>query len=519
MPRIPAADSGRLIVLALVAGCAVTALFVWQGRLGFSLWDEGYLWYGTQRVMLGEVPIRDFQSYDPGRYYWSAALMSLWGDNGIVALRGSIAIFQALGLFICLALLASGSTRPIRYLWLPAAITFVVWMFPRHKLFDTSISIALVAILSHLVQQPSRRRYFLTGVAVGLAAVFGQNHGVYGAAASLGVIAYLALGRKQHPGFVDALASWTAGVVIGWLPVLFMMALLPGFALSLWKSVLFLFELGATNLPLPVPWPWLVPFGDIPAVDAARGVLAGLFYIATAAYGVLGIAWTIRERLRGKPVPPTVVASAFLALPYAHFAYSRADLSHLAQGIFPLLIGGLVLLARRPAKISGPFATLLCGASVLVMLPLHPGWQCRASMQCVETDVAGSKLTIDPGTAGDLTMLTTLAGRFAPGNRSFVAAPFWPGAYAALHRRSPMWEIYPLFPRDEAFERAELERIKAADPGFAMILDLPLDGRDELRFRNTHPLIERYIRDHFEPLNGYTPNPAYHLYRGRQATQ
>jgi hypothetical protein len=116
-------------------------------------------------------------------------------------------------------------------------------------------------------------------------------------------------------------------------------------------------------------------------------------------------------------------------------------------------------------------------------------------------------------------MLAKLAEQFAPGDRSFIAAPFWPGAYASLKRKSPMWEIYALFPRGEAFERAELDRIKAADPGFAVILDFPLDGHDELRFRNTHPMIDRYVRDHFEPLSGYAQNPEYHLYRSRQATQ
>lgn len=136
----------------------------------------------------------------------------------------------------------------------------------------------------------------------------------------------------------------------------------------------------------------------------------------------------------------------------------------------------------------------------------------------VEVEIAGKSLQIAHGTANDIALLRQLAVQFAPNGQAFIAMPFWPGAYALLERKSPMWEIYALFPRDESFEKKEIERIEASRPGFAFIFDLPLDGRDELRFKNTHPLINQYILDNFDPAS-IAQNPTYQIYRARGAEQ
>ncbi|MGO9605593.1 MAG: hypothetical protein ACLQAT_19765 [Candidatus Binataceae bacterium] len=509
-------SQSQIVQIFLLAAATTFSVFLWQGHRGFSLSDEGFLWYGAKRVLLGEVPIRDFMAYDPGRYYWSAAFMQFWGNDGIVSLWGAVGVFQALGLFAGLLLVAHGSAKPRPLFILLAALILTLWMFPRHKIFDSSLSIFLVAALSFLIERPGGRRYFLAGFVVGLAAVFGRNHGMYGLAGSMGVIAYLAWRRQGGLRLTGALAAWAAGVVIGYLPVLLMLAAVPGFAGAFWDSIRYLFEFKRTNLPLPVPWPWLVPFGSVPVFGAVRGVLIGLLFIAIVIYGAAGTIAAVLRKLRKRPLEPIAAATAFMALPYAHYAYSRADPNHLALGMFPFILGVLTWLANRTPRIKWPVAGLLCAVSLGIMLPLNPGWRCRVNRSCVPVNVAGDRLATDPGTAQDLALLRNLDAAFAGGNRSFIATPFWPGAYAALGRRSPLWEIYALLPRSVAFQQAEIARIKTADPGFVVVVDFPLDGRDELRFHDTHPLIDQYIRDHFVPLTGYTQDPHYRLYKSGQ---
>lgn len=504
-----------LIKAFVISFCLVLTSFIWQGNKGFNLWDEGFLWYGVQRVMLGQTPILDFMAYDPGRYYWSATIASILGGNSIMNVRIAIATFQSFGLFVGLLLIAKAfkikSKSNIIFLLISAA-TLLMWMFPRHKLFDISTSIFLIGALNYLVADPQPKRYFLTGICIGIAALFGRNHGMYGAVASVGVIAWLSIKNNTGLSFIKSFFLWSLGVFIGYLPIVFMVIFVPGFATAFWESILFLIQYKDTNLPLPIPWPWTVQFKNIPIGDSIRGVIIGLIFIGTLIFGGLSVIWVVLQKYKGKSVNSTLVATAFLALPYAHYAFSRADVGHLAHGIYPFLIGSFVLLASAKAVAKWTFLVILFASSFWVMFIYHPGWQCFANKNCINIEVSGNNLLIDSGTANDITLLRQLDARFTAKDQAFVATPFWPGAYALLQKKSPTWEIYSLFPRTESFEKKEIERIASAKPGFVLVLDIALDGREDLRFKNTHPLTHQYIINNFQPI-AIAQNPAYQIYQ------
>lgn len=490
------------LTLMTLSAFFVMANFLWQGHDGFNLWDEGYLWYGAKRIVAGEVPLRDFMAYDPGRYYWSAGYFSLLDNTGIIALRASVALFQVLGLFAGLWTISLALRKltfyNILYLCI-AAITLMAWAYPRHKIFDISISMIIVAGLAYLLHAPSVKRYFLLGAVVGFAAVFGRNHGVYGALASFLAFVWLRAGAPASSSIWQGVGVWAAGVVVGYTPVLAMCAFVPGYLDAFIDTIVFMLQQGNTNLPLPIPWPWTVGFGTAGVLIETRWFLIGMCFIALIAFGVGGLVWILSQKLRGRSVRPELVAAVCSGLPYSHYAFARADVGHLAQGIYPLLLGTFIVLAACRSRFIRWFSVLATAfLSIFILADWQPGVLARTKPGWEKVTVSGSTLSMDPSTAEAVKLLRDLTARYAQNGRPVLVLPFWPGAYPLLDRQAPLWEIYALSPRDEKFQRAEIARIKKADPGYVLVFDMPMDGREELRYSNSHPIIDDYIRSHFE---------------------
>ncbi|WP_434715341.1 hypothetical protein [Paraburkholderia sp. A3RO-2L] len=508
---------GVFFILPLLAAILVVIMFLWEGHIGLGLADESYLWYGAQRILHGEVPIRDFMAYDPMRYYWVAAWMAIVGNHGIVAARVAVAIFEFVGLAAGLLVVArAGRSMDVGF-YIIAGIVLIAWMYPRHKLFDTSLSILLVAALCELIRRPRHLGYFLAGCVVGATATFGRNHGVYGVAGMLLGMAYIAVVKREGVAQFKNIGFWVSGIVVGYLPILLMCVFVPGFAHAFVESVLFLFQIKGTNLALPVPWPWTV-VGDGQAFwPIASEYLIGLLFISLVVIGVAGALFVMFRAIRGLPVSAPLVASVCFILPYAQYAFSRAEINHLAQGIFPLMLALLCFMAGRGTAVRWGGALVLLVASMVVMLRVQPGWGCSRSGTCVEAEIGNDRLLLDPTTNADVKLLKSLRDKYASDGSQFVVTPFWPGAYAIFDKKNPLWEIYALWPsRTVAFQKAQIREIEQANPSFVLVVDTALDGRDELRFENTHPVTFDYIKQTFTRINVQGTGQDYLVFEKRR---
>ena len=461
------------------------AIYETQGRVGLGLGDEGFLWYGAQRVLAGEVPVRDFQSYDVGRYYWSAAWMAVVGNGGVVALRFGNAALACVALVLAATLLRPQS-RDATLVTAVGLATFALWIYPDFKVADAFAVLLLTASLARTLRDPGPRRWAIHGVAVGVAAAVGINHALYGVVALALAWAWLYHDGRAPPSLA-AVCATAAGAAAGYAPVLALHAFEPGFTAAYVDFIGQLFEAGVTNVHVSPP-----SLADAASVDwrhfgkALRTVLKAVLFVAAPVFMALCV-WRLR---RGAARPDAVfVAAVATTLPYAHYAYSRADLVHVAISALPLMVALWTFPVRRPAQAPWFAPVALFAATAIVLLPNHPGYALLRQRPLEPVVVFGETVRVTPPVAQQVALLARTTSTYAPGGRAFYVAPYWPAAYALAGRRAPTWEIYSLLPITVERQRRELQRLAAADLGFALLATQSLDDRDDLGFGRTHPIV------------------------------
>jgi hypothetical protein len=521
MPPIPFRDFsrryGHAVALCLLSATLLFGAFLADGNVGTDIdfSDEGFLWYGMRAFKMGLLPIRDFQAYDPGRYLWSAGWSLIFGES-LLALRFACVIFAWIGL--TLGLLAARRVSRSWFFLLPLAVVLALWMFPRYKVFEQSISLMAIYVAVRLIERPTLRQHFITGIFVGFMAFMGRNHGLYQAIA-FGLIMLL-LARGTVAEFAKRVGAFAGGIFAGYLPQIALGAFVPGYSAAYVEQLRIDVKFG-TNLAAPVPWPWKVSpwlYGHARWDAVAEGWL----FVALLAFLAAALLRMLFAGRAGVVKYPLFAAGSCVALTYTHYAFSRPDMYHLTHSVPAMIVGTTALchtFGPRVGRWLPPMAALLLlGLSVpptvyyagIYSLAVRP----RGAF--LERSLGGKMMRLPPKEAAILDTANHVAHDLAFPGEAVLFLPHFPGLYPATGRLSPIKPIYLIYPATPESEAEELADIEANHVGWVLLQDVPLDGRDELRFRNTNPLLYRHLMEHYETFPIETAPSDVTVFRLRQ---
>ena len=490
-------DSRHVLWLALLTLALSIGWFLLDGNVNVNLADEGFLWYGTYAMRHGQVPMRDFQAYDPGRYLWTVAWSYLLGD-GLAAMRLACVFFQCIG--VLAGLLAARRLSRNALFLASVALLLCAWMHPRYKLFEQSIALMSIYAGVLLLEKPTIRRHFGVGILGGLMAFMGRNHGAYHVAA-FGLLIVGAAWGKGWRVWCQRSAAWGGGVVTGYLPQALMFLLVPGYFSGFTENLRTIMAKG-TNLPAKVPWPWLVQETDT-GWHRWSAFVEGFYYVAFPLFFLLAVvrAWRLGgQRLAAHPV---FVSAICVTLPYTHYVFSRPDIVHLSHGAPALALGFIALAFTMPGhmpRLGLALAPFLAVTSLLANL-----YQIGAAMLVLaaphslfEFEIRGRQMSVPTYIAKVLASAHTLSTELAKKDEPILFVPNLPGLYPLTGRLSPTNQIYFIYPATPEEDRALLAEMEAANVRWVMMHDYALDGREDLRFRNTNPIVFAWLRTNFD---------------------
>jgi hypothetical protein len=501
--------------LVAVAFAVLFAAFwhAWVGDAHLNAAEEGYLWYGSWRAGLGDVPLRDFQSYDPGRYYFCAALGKVFG-SGVLGLRRSIAVAQGLGLLFGLLAARRATRNPLAL----ACVGLVLgaWLFPRHKVFEGTLALAATWAGVCLLEKPDARRHLLAGTVAGLIAFFGRNLGAYAAVGAF-VLFALSAWKRRAAGGGRNFGALAGGVVLGYLPMLAMFVLVPGFWAGFVRSMLLLLRLG-TNIESPWLFPWRLELEGLNVRAAAGEVaLAGAFLVPLVVLP-LGAWLFLRARAEELPRRALVFAATVLGALWLHHASVRSDSSHFAQSIQPTWLAGaglLLWLSERRRAAALAVALVAVPTVLLAALENNPQLNHVGRVELVEARLGADTLRMLPAQADYFARLQAAVGEKVGAEERLFIAPSRPSFYPLFGKRSPSWWIYFFVKDADEAEQAEL-LAELAEVEWVLIVDQAIAEREELRFRNSYPLVWRTLETSYRRVPTPTLEPNHLLLRRRE---
>jgi hypothetical protein len=471
--------------------------------------DEAYVWYGTLRLLEGKVPVRDFRSYEPGRYLWSAPFVLAFG-KGVQSIRLASWTFYALCLlFSGQAFMALGVSLPGLAILLITAIGTVREIY---KLYEPGFAWIWIAVAALSLASPTANQGALLGGVFGLAAVFGLNLALYTSAASCVVLIWLWLHQQLTLPF---LLAATGGLTIGLGPLILYCLIAQGFLRAvIQRRISTIIRRGTTNLPLPIPFPWRKGAWAGEKKKVLHRLWLGFSFLVLPTLPPLTLAMLIAQPAFMNSTDQVVLfAAACLGLFAWHHAFSRADEWHLYQSHVPALILAVLWLEKTKPGLM----LLLIWLSLAIWFYLRDLKSRMLRRFNRQWNTGGCMIVLHESSNQIIECIDSELKRTSTDAQDWLlAVPFTLWLLPILGCRSPVYDIFCVYPANEEGQNLMIAEL-AGNPFEAAVIDnSALDGREDLRFSRTHPKVWAWLNKNFVKVECSLPPNLELLRRYRQ---
>lgn len=432
----------RYICLGLAICTAGAVLGSLHFYYGFNLSDEGFYWHGAELTYYGKTPVKDFFSYEPGRYYWTAAVFRLLGSHSNKAGRLASIAFGSVVYGVCTTYVANWylneNSKPKRiFAACGLAAVASIWTFPYYRVYDNAC--ACLTFTGCVAIQKQKRQNHKAAIAylLGMTTFIGRNHGLYALIALISTFLLSSTIKKRDYRFkINVIKVPTACIAGIGIPFLIVEVFNKGFIRELIKSWEIVQKTGQTNRPMPLFWNIASINSGSSFNDIENAILSATLIIMIVGLGIAGFVIASGIRLTGRKSSILLISTVSSTLGYVHCTISRPDSVHVGTSMIPIILG--VSLAGFQGVTPGRAGCILFTlySTFRFALPTQMAYQClKNSAICKKVGTGDEEYVWAHVDISDFTeKLVSIVD-----SKTFLALPSIAGLYSLMNRQSPGW--------------------------------------------------------------------------------
>lgn len=466
-------------------------------KYGFNIADEGVPLSGALRIMRGEVPLKDFQGYMPGVYYFYYVILKIFGMD-ILTVRYVISFLTAI--MIVMYYLASKKVMS-SFFSLFGSLIMVTVPGPYYVRF-LNFFILLNIMVFYVYLNERTRASFYMGLIGGITFLFRQDLGLF-VFFLAAIIFYIVKGFNTHGKFI-AVFSEIKGYISGYFLII-----LPFIAYYLYEDKLFYILSANYNAFFGGYQKVSLPFPDI----LSSWYESGLFYVPVLIYtfALFHIIYNLRKNREKREIYKLYIF--IIGILSFNQAIWRTHPENIVKVISPGILLYFYFFASLYSKMK---INLIVRWVVLIIFSIIPlsyvyamnnnygtyiGSMTFSLSEYKFMDAERAKIYAPSGIVSEYTEIVSYIKENTGQNDKIFIVPFTGiPLYFLSDRINPAYFEWILPPEPDIYpdiEERVIDSLIKDKTKLIVYVDFALDGLENRRFKNYAPKLHEWIMENY----------------------